>query len=515
MARLHRGFERRDFLRLSVQGVGWAALGSSVGGALLRQRPPPHDLDAAQSIASVRPPRIITRAEWGADESLRSGSPDFEPVSKLIIHHTAVPDGSGDPKSELQAILRGHVRRGFNDIGYNFVIDRQGRIYEGRWARNYAAGEVHSGESTAEQGVVGAHARGHNHGSVGIALLGNFSGSQHPTPAAIEALISLLAWKADRHGIDPEGSTSFPNVAGHRQVGSTTCPGDNLLSRLPEIRRKTALRIADGFIGYRLVASDGTAHSFGGAAVVGDVASAGGRASVVGGAPVPNGQGYWLVDASGGVFGFGGARYEGSIPRLRGRGVNVGRSRIIGIAATPTGRGYWLYDAIGGVFSFGDAQFFGSVPALRNAGVRIGRADIVTMAPTPSGRGYWVLDRAGGIFSFGDARFFGSVPALRDAGVRVGRADMVSMAPTPSGRGYWLIDDIGGVFSFGDARFRGSLPQSGVHDPPARRIVATRSGRGYVIATRSGAVYSFGDAPFYGRRTTGDHVVDLVPVIRR
>ncbi|HVE64544.1 MAG TPA: N-acetylmuramoyl-L-alanine amidase [Mycobacteriales bacterium] len=216
--------------------------------------------------AAVPQPDVVSRAEWGADESLRNpahaaNSANFQPVRKLVVHHTGDDPTTIPPSPEehIRAIYRFHTgSRNFSDIGYNFVVAADGRVFEGRYARTYGVGEEPTGEDLQQRGVTGAHASSVNAGSTGIALLGNFAGEQ-PTSSAVSALVDLLAWKAERHGIDPFGNDvydnpasstdtprAFPNIAGHRDVGSTECPGGLLYSMLPSIRQRVAERIAVG-----------------------------------------------------------------------------------------------------------------------------------------------------------------------------------------------------------------------------------------------------------------------------
>lgn len=205
---------------------------------------------------------VITRAAWGANESLRFDAgghehwpPSFNPVQKFFVHHTDGRNGDPDPAATIRAIYDYHaVIRGWGDIGYNFVIDEAGRIYEGRHARTYAPGEVPTSEDLAGNVVRGGHAKRFNEGSVGIALLGTFT-TQSPTAAARAALERLLAWEAERHGIGPQGSglytnpvtglqQSLWNISGHRDVNLTSCPGDALYATLPALRIAVANRIA-------------------------------------------------------------------------------------------------------------------------------------------------------------------------------------------------------------------------------------------------------------------------------
>ncbi|MFC1687799.1 N-acetylmuramoyl-L-alanine amidase [Patescibacteria group bacterium] len=182
---------------------------------------------------------IISRAGWEADETWRetdNGStlwdPEYAMPEKIIIHHTAGSDGGNDPASIVRAIYYWHaVVLEWGDIGYNYLIDSEGNIYEGR-----AGGD----------GVIGGHAYnekleiGYNRGTIGIALLGNYE-SKIPTDAAITALTKLVAVLGARFNIEPEGESYFingviPNVVGHKDVDNTLCPGVNLYDDLDTIR---------------------------------------------------------------------------------------------------------------------------------------------------------------------------------------------------------------------------------------------------------------------------------------
>jgi uncharacterized protein with LGFP repeats len=211
---------------------------------------------AVAAAAVVQPP-VISRAGWGADESLRTWAPEFYPVQKLIVHHTATRNDDPDPAATVRSIYYYHaVTQGWGDIGYNFLIDEDGRIYEGRYSRPYAAGESPTGEDVSGKGVTAAHVQGYNSGTVGVALLGTLT-STDATPAARDALERLLAWKADRHGIDPHGAAlytnpvngtqrTFANISGHRDLAATACPGDRFYPTLPSIRDAVAQRIGGG-----------------------------------------------------------------------------------------------------------------------------------------------------------------------------------------------------------------------------------------------------------------------------
>jgi N-acetylmuramoyl-L-alanine amidase len=191
-------------------------------------------------------PPIITRAGWHADESIRKGAPFYaDGVHLAFVHHTV--SSNSYTKAQAASIVRGielyHVRgNGWNDIGYNFLVDKYGQIFEGRYGG-------------ITKPVVGAHALGFNTGSVGIAVIGDY-GSTSITQAARAALISLIAWRLDLAHVDPlskvvrvsAGNPRYPAgravtlnaISGHRDVYPTSCPGANLYAQLPSIRAAVA-----------------------------------------------------------------------------------------------------------------------------------------------------------------------------------------------------------------------------------------------------------------------------------
>ncbi len=187
-------------------------------------------------------PAIITRAQWGADESIRECCPRYAPaVHMAFVHHTV---GSNSySKSESTALVRGiyayHVKnRGWSDIGYNFLVDKYGQIFEGRY-----------GGMT--EPVIGAHVKGFNTGSTGISLMGTFT-STSPTASMVGGLKSLLAWKLDVHHLPPIGTVvmtsggaplypigtkkTFNRISGHKDGQQTSCPGSKAYNLLPSIR---------------------------------------------------------------------------------------------------------------------------------------------------------------------------------------------------------------------------------------------------------------------------------------
>lgn len=212
--------------------------------------------------AAVAQPTVAPRSAWGADESLRYNAdgtlkqaPTYAPIKKLIVHHTDTTNSDPDPAATLRAIYRYHVvTQGWADIGYNFLVDESGRIWEGRWSRSYPAGTSPSGDDSLGRGVTGAHTSGWNTGTVGVALLGTLI-DRDAAPAARTALVDLLAWESDRNALDPNASTAYtnpvsgatttaPNIAGHRDYGATECPGGTFYATLPALRADVAARLA-------------------------------------------------------------------------------------------------------------------------------------------------------------------------------------------------------------------------------------------------------------------------------
>ncbi len=226
-------------------------------------------------------PKYFLRADWGADESLRllgnfrkkslkwfpieqklveakfrpvnivnendDGETLFWPiaenqlVAKFVIHHTAEnlkKERNRTPEELMRAIYSYHtITRGWGDIGYNFVIDRAGNVYEGR-----------AGYERNKRIPVGAHVAYRNIGTVGIALMGNFQ-EEEPTEAQLDVLALLIADLSEQIGSNPLEKTKFwgkttPNILGHQDLAvrghGTACPGLNMIKKLPELRKKVA-----------------------------------------------------------------------------------------------------------------------------------------------------------------------------------------------------------------------------------------------------------------------------------
>jgi hypothetical protein len=190
---------------------------------------PPRDPNRPEQITGDRLQcPCIEPAFEGRDDWCPSGNcptianPVITTVTHLIVHHSAGVNVSSDWAAVVRSIWNGHVNgNGWDDIGYNWLIDPKGVLYEGR------------GDN-----VRGAHFCGNNTGTMGVCVLGNFTSIQ-PSPAARDRLAELLSWKCCEENLDPldfafHGSSGLNlfHISGHRDGCSTACPGDAFLSHI-------------------------------------------------------------------------------------------------------------------------------------------------------------------------------------------------------------------------------------------------------------------------------------------
>ena len=202
---------------------------------------------AIGALASARgpaAPKYVTRAQWGADETKATWNPETTPSLRAVaIHHTS--ESNDYSPAESAAIVRSiyayHTQKqGWGDIGYNALVDKYGTIFEGR------AGGM-------DKNVVAAHAGGFNRETWGIAMMGNFM-TEAPPPAAMNSVAALAAWKLGGLYRDPREqvqltsagggtsrfpkgqSTNVPALFTHRDVGSTSCPGDAAFAQMEPLR---------------------------------------------------------------------------------------------------------------------------------------------------------------------------------------------------------------------------------------------------------------------------------------
>jgi len=215
----------------------------------------------ARADAAEAQPAVVPREDWGADSCRPRTAPDLGEVKAAFIHHTVTANDY--TREEAPQIVLGICRfhrnsNGWNDIGYNFLVDKYGTIYEGR------AGGI-------DQPIIGAQAQGYNAQSTGIANLGTHS-SVPQTQEALDATARLIRWKLPLHGTSTQGSVVLsstggssnkypagtqvrvPTVAGHRDTGATECPGNSLYRQLPELRE---------LVGNVPAAADGTTTTLG------------------------------------------------------------------------------------------------------------------------------------------------------------------------------------------------------------------------------------------------------------
>ena len=230
---------------------------SDISAVLIQPGSSPADsalADIATPVAGSSGPKVITRAQWGADESIRCATPTYDDfLGGATVHHTA---GSNDySKSESAEIVRAiyayHAQTlGWCDIGYNALVDKYGQIFEGR------AGGL-------DRPVQGAHAGGFNENTVGVAMMGDYS-TEAPSSETLDSVGKFLGWRLGNAGLDPHGETSMtsegtdftfvgkgqsvdlPVIFAHRDVGNTACPGDGAYAKMDEIRDIAAANLGGG-----------------------------------------------------------------------------------------------------------------------------------------------------------------------------------------------------------------------------------------------------------------------------
>ncbi|MBW1599091.1 N-acetylmuramoyl-L-alanine amidase [Streptomyces sp. JJ38] len=213
------------------------------------ERPPVVEPGAGSGPRPAAPkPPVVGRAVWHADEeAVREGPARTPSAEAVFVHHTNHPnayDCERDVPGLLREMQRQHIEgRGWDDLGYNFVVDRCGTIYEGR-------------AGSEERTVLGAHTKGFNKRSVGIAALGTFGAGQEVPDRMLAAIAAVAAWKLSP-GADPLGrvrmestndASLYPKgtevtldvIAGHRDGYATDCPGQALYEALPGLRERVA-----------------------------------------------------------------------------------------------------------------------------------------------------------------------------------------------------------------------------------------------------------------------------------
>ncbi|MDQ0797267.1 peptidoglycan recognition protein [Streptomyces sp. B1I3] len=231
---------------------------SAATGGGLNAEPAAYSSSAAAAVdpgppSTVPQPPVVTRAQWGADESLNNEGPIYLEggvIKAVFVHHTT--DGAyncADSAAVVRALHVYHVKtNGWRDLGYNFLVDKCGTIFEGR-------------QGGIDQPVMGAHTYGFNSESTSVAIIGNYTNAG-ASSAALEATARVAAYKLGQYGGDPAGSTTlvagatqknyagkefvagqsypFSQISGHRDGFNTECPGMQLYPQLPAIRTLAA-----------------------------------------------------------------------------------------------------------------------------------------------------------------------------------------------------------------------------------------------------------------------------------
>ncbi len=189
--------------------------------------------------AAAEPLAVVKREEWGCTQAVCpvTATPSYTKVTHLVVHHSASANESNDWPAVLRSFWVLHVRgNGWSDIGYNYLIDPDGVLYEGR-----AGGD----------GVLGAHFSGVNSGTMGVCMVGTFS-TVAPTEASVDTLRRMLAWQAEKWKLDAGGQALHAAsglmlnvISGHRDAGlspratsRTECPGNGLYALLAGLRRQ-------------------------------------------------------------------------------------------------------------------------------------------------------------------------------------------------------------------------------------------------------------------------------------
>jgi hypothetical protein len=189
-------------------------------------------------------PPIITREEWAGNKCPPRAAPSYGEVQLAFVHHTVTANdyGPADSAALVRGICTYHRNsNGWNDIGYNFLVDRYGQVFEGR------AGGI-------DAAVVGAQAQGYNSQSTGISNIGTFSTTGQTVPG-LDALARIISWKLAVHAVPPLGTVqvvstggslnrypagakvTLQRISGHRDGDATACPGDALYAQLPQLRQ--------------------------------------------------------------------------------------------------------------------------------------------------------------------------------------------------------------------------------------------------------------------------------------
>jgi hypothetical protein len=403
------------------------------------------------------------------------------------VHHTAGSNNYGPGASaSIVRGLYGYATQTLKycDTHYNFFIDRYGQIFEGRFGG-------------IDKPVHAAHTSGANTNTVGVAFIGDFSTSSAP-PAAIESLKALLTWKFAWHGVDPTrgvwyrtisgtdrwpaGSVHYLNmIVGHRDPGSTSCPGQALYNQLNGVRAEVFRRIVTGPVeqnlGYgpqrgkpRLMVASayGAIYPAGGQQPFINPAAFPGRAVIKDMELLPGGVGGYALDGYGGLHKFGAA------PPAFGPAFPVDIARDLVLRRQGGG---WVLDGYGGIHAFGGAPPICCGGYWPNQDIARKLTKLTT--------GWYKLDAYGAVHPVGAA------PRLPPGPWWPGWDIARDFKAARNGPGGYILDGFGGVWRVGGARNLGPTPFYG--EDMARGLILRGSG-GYSLKS-SGILTPFGGAP--------------------
>lgn len=212
-------------------------------------------------------PNIVSRAEWDSPDPNGNKfhgtdsywQPTYDDTEQAFLHHTVTENKPSDPEAVVRGIWDYHAKTlGWGDIGYNYIVDHEGTVYEGRFGGDHTQG---------------GHVRHYNQGSLGVAVLGCFQSTSStcdelndgnttpPTDKTLNSLSTLLSWKTTSFEIDPKATHTFcdsngnnclniPTIAAHRDANNTTCNGDLFYNEMDTIRQDTADKNSNNQWGY-------------------------------------------------------------------------------------------------------------------------------------------------------------------------------------------------------------------------------------------------------------------------
>ncbi len=431
--------------------------------------------EGAAALAADKP-TIVPRGAWTITPNECERGPRYASgIRAMVVHHTATTGSYAvsDVPAVLRSLLRYHtVSKGWCDLGYNFIVDRFGTIWEGR-------------EGGIDRAVIGAHTAGFNTWTSGAALLGDFRWST-PSTAAQSAMSDLVAWKLALHGVDPLGSALLYNystasspqparswtetntIVGHRTLVGTTCPGAAADALIAGIRTQLAAEREDG-PPYDFPGHEAYEHGPGFATLdgVGGLRPAGAAGLTDAGSVEPAAA----VAVDGGPDGGFRLLDDGSLaPYGIVSAIAPTVADAVDLSVRAAGDGGWVLDADGALHNFGaapartatdlDGQAIavdldddgngyvltssglfpvGGVPAASVSGVE----DPIAVAVAPGGESGWVLAAAGDVIGFGDAP---------SASKPTGIGTPVAILASPAGFGGWVVDDEGRVRPFDGER---------------------------------------------------------------